>query len=140
MFALIFRSDYKWTDANSIRFSNEGNTYTYNLSQKMLVLLSKSDEKGENQDYHSSNSHTAYTIENNLYINNAGGSAKAITSDKDKGIVNGSNYVHRQEFGIDIGIFWSPKGNLLTFPQGRNHGNGLSNCKYRRTNCSITKY
>jgi dipeptidyl-peptidase-4 len=37
-----------------------------------------------------------------------------VTHDTVKGIVNGKT-VHRNEFGIKDGIFWSPKGNLLAF-------------------------
>ncbi|MCK5840242.1 MAG: DPP IV N-terminal domain-containing protein, partial [Bacteroidales bacterium] len=38
----------------------------------------------------------------------------AVTNDKDAGIVNGQS-VHRSEFGIYKGTFWSPKGNYLAF-------------------------
>ncbi|MEA3316418.1 MAG: DPP IV N-terminal domain-containing protein, partial [Bacteroidota bacterium] len=37
-----------------------------------------------------------------------------ITKDKNPEIVNGQE-VHRREFGIEKGIFWSPKGNALAF-------------------------
>jgi dipeptidyl-peptidase-4 len=37
-----------------------------------------------------------------------------VTNDTDPGIVNGKA-VHRVEFGIYKGIFWSPKGNYLAF-------------------------
>jgi len=55
----------------------------------------------------------AYTKGNNLYvaINNK---ETAVTADTNKGIVNGQS-VHRDEFGIDKGIFWSPKGDLLAY-------------------------
>jgi len=39
----------------------------------------------------------------------------AITSETNPGIVYGSNQVHRNEFGIEKGTFWSPKGNFLAF-------------------------
>lgn len=56
----------------------------------------------------------AYTTGNNLYIQLPDGTEYAITEDTDKGIVNGQA-VHRNEFGINKGTFWSPKGNLLAF-------------------------
>jgi dipeptidyl-peptidase-4 len=46
----------------------------------------------------------AYTIDNNLYVNE-----KALTNEPE-GIVCGQT-VHRNEFGINKGTFWSPKGN-----------------------------
>lgn len=53
--------------------------------------------------------HTAYTVGNNLWLNNT-----QVTNDKDENVINGKA-VHRDEFGIDRGIFFSPKGNLLAY-------------------------
>ena len=55
----------------------------------------------------------AYTIDNNLYVGYKGENIQ-VTNDKDKWIVNGKS-VHREEFGIEKGTFWSPKGDLLAF-------------------------
>lgn len=55
----------------------------------------------------------AYTRDNNLFISIAGKEIE-ITKDEKKGIVNGQS-VHRNEFGIEKGTFWSPEGNLLAF-------------------------
>lgn len=56
----------------------------------------------------------AYTIGNNLYLNDSRGNTLQVTRDIDKDIVSGQS-VHRNEFGIDGGIFFAPKGNLLAF-------------------------
>src|SRR5690606_9650158 len=56
----------------------------------------------------------AYTLGNNLYLMDHDGKEHAITADKVTGIVNGQS-VHRNEFGIENGIFFSPKGNRLAF-------------------------
>jgi len=56
---------------------------------------------------------TAYTIGNNLFIRNPW-KELAVTNDLDKNIVNGHS-VHRDEFGISKGTFWSPTGKLLAF-------------------------
>ena len=50
----------------------------------------------------------AYTLKNNLYVDN-----KQVT-DEPEGIVCGQS-VHRNEFGISKGTFWSPTGSLLAF-------------------------
>lgn len=59
-------------------------------------------------------SQIAWTVKNNLFIRTASGAVQAVTSDADENIVNGKS-VHREEFGIDKGIFFSPKGDLLAF-------------------------
>lgn len=57
----------------------------------------------------------AYTLENNLYYGiNSKDSYVQLTSDSDPDIINGQA-VHRNEFGIDKGIFFSPKGNFIAY-------------------------
>lgn len=53
--------------------------------------------------------HIAYTVDNNLWLND-----HKVTNDENPNIINGKS-VHRDEFGIDRGIFFSPKGNYLAY-------------------------
>ena len=53
--------------------------------------------------------------DNNIVLSSLENSEILITQDKDKGIVNGSGYVHRQEFGIDKGMWFSPKNDKLLY-------------------------
>jgi dipeptidyl-peptidase-4 len=70
--------------------------------------------EAENQDFDKTGKHIAFTIKNNLFIA-VGGKETAITDEKNEGIVYGSSRVHRNEFGIDKGTFWSPDGQNLAF-------------------------
>lgn len=54
-----------------------------------------------------------FTVENNLFYIDKNGK-KAITNDRNQSIVNGQA-VHRNEFGIDKGIFLSPDDNSVAF-------------------------
>ncbi|RQO32337.1 S9 family peptidase [Taibaiella sp. KBW10] len=56
----------------------------------------------------------AYTIDQNLYLIDAQKNKHTITNDAGSGIKNGQS-VHRNEFGIDGGIFISPKNNYVAF-------------------------
>lgn len=56
----------------------------------------------------------AYTVDNNLWLLLEGKTPVRVTNDADKNVVNGQA-VHRNEFGIDKGIFFSPKGNYLAY-------------------------
>ena len=56
----------------------------------------------------------AYTIDNNLHMVDRNGKVLEVTNDKNKHIVNGQS-VHRNEFGIGGGIFFSPEGNYLAY-------------------------
>ena len=50
----------------------------------------------------------------NLRVTDAQGHTEQLTTDGSREIVYGQS-VHRDEFGIDGGLFWSPKGNKLAF-------------------------
>ena len=57
----------------------------------------------------------AYTIDNNLwYWDPASRTAVAVTAEKEKNILCGQA-VHRNEFGIETGIFFAPTGKLLAY-------------------------
>ncbi len=58
----------------------------------------------------------AYTVKNNLFVADAEGNQTAITQNSDEDIVSGQ-IVSRQEFGVDRGVFFSPKGNYIAFYQ-----------------------
>jgi dipeptidyl-peptidase-4 len=64
--------------------------------------------RAANRDYNAASGNVAYTVGNNLYVND-----QQVT-DEPEGIVCGQS-VHRNEFGITKGTFWSPKGDLLAF-------------------------
>lgn len=50
-----------------------------------------------------------------LYLHTSDGKRKTIVKDQGKDISLGANNVHRNEFGIKKGIFWSPSGNSVAF-------------------------
>ena len=56
----------------------------------------------------------AYTIENNLWMWDKEKGNRVIKQEFDKNIVTGQA-VHRNEFGIETGIFFSPKGTYLAY-------------------------
>ncbi len=107
-------TDYEWYSNDAISVNSGGYHVVYNITTSKIEFYNKTDEKAENFNFCKENNTMAYTIENNLYVADKDNS-KAITKDEDKGIVNGNAYTHRQEFGIDNGIFWSPKGSFMAF-------------------------
>jgi len=87
--------------------------YAYDFNSFELKKINTLPDTAENIEYHQQTGFAAFTIKNNLYyaIN---GQVKQITFDEDPGIANGQT-VHRNEFGISKGIFWSPAGNKIAF-------------------------
>lgn len=56
----------------------------------------------------------AFVKDDNLYVTNAAGTTMQLTTDGSRDIVYGQA-VHRFEFGIGEGLFWSPDGMKLAF-------------------------
>ncbi|WP_034670453.1 S9 family peptidase [Chryseobacterium populi] len=71
------------------------------------------EENSSNIKVFGDNQTLAYTVKNNLYISKDGKSV-AVTNDSDENIINGQA-VHRNEFGIDTGIFPSPDSENVAF-------------------------
>ncbi|MDO5104344.1 DPP IV N-terminal domain-containing protein [Capnocytophaga sp.] len=93
---------------------NDGfHIYDY-LNNKNLRSISVPKE-AENKDYNKKRQFVAYTVENNLFVT-MNGEDIAVTNNADANIVAGKA-IHRSEFGIKKGTFWSPKGNFLAFYQ-----------------------
>lgn len=87
---------------------------TYEPENNKLLTFFKYPEQGENHELSPSGRHMAFTRDHNLFLLHSNGREEAITQDSVKGVVNGES-VHRNEFGIDGGIFWSPDGNQVAF-------------------------
>jgi dipeptidyl-peptidase-4 len=87
-------------------------------SRNKEFIFSRSEDKERANQLFDSESYnmpfTAFNKENNLFIKDRNGSEIAISDEKEKGIVFGKA-VHRDEFGIDRGVFWSPNGKKLAF-------------------------
>jgi dipeptidyl-peptidase-4 len=103
---------FDWIDSFTIKFWNGNKLMSFDLNSGKANELNSIPEKAENRD-EATNHYVAYTIDNNLYFA-ANGESTQITNDENKWIVNGQS-VHRDEFGIYKGTFWSPRGNFLAF-------------------------
>src|ERR1035437_537214 len=102
-------------EGNSVSFKTNKYKASFDLATKKSNFISRNIPKeAENIDERlSAETDAAYKIENNLYIWSEGKQLQ-ITNDAEKNIINGKT-VHRDEWGIFKGTFWSPKGNYLAF-------------------------
>ncbi len=104
---------FSFIDPAQIWFRANNKVVILNLDNKKVIKNIEYPEDAENLDFCTTNSTLAYTIKNNLFI--AGNSGvQQVTNDQEPHIINGTT-VHRNEFGIDKGTFWSPAGNKLAF-------------------------
>ena len=106
-----------WTTENGgyfFRMGEDGNITlnTLNIKDKSIKNVNSYPANAENMTLEAKTMRIAYTIGNDLYIAN-GGKQIRITENPEHVIAGQS--VHRNEFAIDGGIFWSPDGSKLAY-------------------------
>lgn len=114
----MFPYDYKWKDKNTLQFDADGTSNAYAVLydvEKKEVVAAFSHAQGAGNFISPDGKKLARLTENNISIAVQGDSVGVVTSDANKAIVNGSDYVHRQEFGINRGMWWSPNSDKLLY-------------------------
>ncbi|MFD2969787.1 S9 family peptidase [Sphingobacterium bambusae] len=124
-----FPTDYQWADKNSFYFTYNSATQhyflRYDVSNRSVKIQAKTPLSATNAELSADRRKVTYLVGNNIMIND-GSSTIAVTQDSVDGIVNGSDYTHRQEFGINKGMWWSPDNEKLLY--------------YRKDETMVSKY
>lgn len=105
----------KWLDKENAWFVNDKDVLVgaYAAHKFTWSVFATLPEKADHITIDKSRK-IAYTVDNNLWIWSKDKGSVAVTAEADKNVVCGAS-VHRDEFGIDKGIFFSPKGNYLAY-------------------------
>jgi len=123
---------FTWSDNNSIIYTYNNAVFTYDFTTKKTNIIAKASGNAENLDFEKTSKRLAYTVNDQLFVSDAS-SIFTLLEYKKKGkkdgivqtdmiiannngvsVVNGKA-VHRNEFGIVKGTFWSSKGNKLAY-------------------------
>lgn len=91
-----------------------GKTILVDFEKGTIAWQMLTDPKATHVDWNKNSRNLAYCIGQNLYVQNAEGKVQAVSTDGSNDLVYGQS-VHRDEFGIYKGTFWSPNGNQLAF-------------------------
>ncbi|MCS6929454.1 MAG: DPP IV N-terminal domain-containing protein [Saprospiraceae bacterium] len=102
-----------WLDQHRLWFRESGNVFIFNIAEGKLSLKTWFSKEAENVDVHPKTLWVAYTYRDGLWIS-IGGKELGVAQSEADGIVYGKS-VHREEFGIRKGTFWSPSGRYLAF-------------------------
>lgn len=115
----MFPYNFEWINYNIIKFeiASTQNNYIieYNVNTKNILSALPYEIKGTSPALNYSNTLVAWLDKNNIKITNDQNVTKSVTTDTDQAIVNGSSNTHRQEFGIDRGMWWSPTEDKLLY-------------------------
>ena len=102
-----------WLDEERFTYSFKGNQIIFNLKTKQEVSRLTYGEDAESTDFTEKFDKVAITKGNNLFVQ-VGTTIRNISNESNKDVVYGQS-VHRNEFGISKGTFWSPMGGKLAF-------------------------
>jgi dipeptidyl-peptidase-4 len=120
-----------WVNETSFRFNIKQNLFLADIKTGKVDVFCYLPDGAENTDIETNTGKVAYVNNHNLWISSKasvmqGGSSTTDGSDDTKGdmLTHDGSYgleygtsVHRNEFGIDKGTFWSPKGNKIAYYQ-----------------------
>lgn len=104
----------QWISKDSMMFSVPGRDVKLHRNGRATINEGfKFPDEAENIET-AANGNISFNIANNVFVVIDNKTQKQITNDGSYEIVNGRS-VHRDEFGIHKGMFWSNSGNLLAF-------------------------
>ncbi len=103
-----------WVSPQSFYIQYAGKIMLYEIDKKSLSILTAIPEEAENIKFDYDHAQMAYTIDNDLYVIQFGKEPKRVNSSQPEEVKFG-HVVHRNEFGIEDGSYWSPTGKNLAF-------------------------
>ena len=110
-----FTIEWKSNNTFQTEIASKTNQYqvTYDVITKKITSKIGYALEGSQARF-ASNSNVAWLKDNNIRIT-SNNTTIEVTNDENPAIVNGSDYVHRQEFGIDRGMWWNASGTQLAY-------------------------
>ena len=112
----LYNARFPYSDQPLVLLNFDGKRQLIDFEQKKVVWHQSSVGEYQASNFNMVSRHTAYVNGNQLYVRFAD-TNKAdtqLTTDGTREIVYGQS-VHRDEFGIHSGLFWSPDGMRLAF-------------------------
>ena len=121
----LSNATFPWNDKTELKVMNNNYVISYDFKKKEVTGIFRLSNGAANMDFCPANGYMAYTVGDNLYIAGKSEASRPVHPIREicpnpKGtaplhdIVYGQS-VHRQEFGINKGTFWGPKGENLAF-------------------------
>ena len=112
----LYNARFPYGDESLVLLNFGGERRLIDFEQKKQVWHQSSASEYQASSFNTTSRHTAYVSGDQLYVRSAdfGKEDKQLTTDGSRGVVYGRS-VHRDEFGIHSGLFWSPDGMRLAF-------------------------
>ena len=112
-FHSAFSAQYPYADQTVVLLKNSKQRILYDWKLKKTVWQ-QTCEGEQFSEWNAASRAVAYVKDHQLFVRDADNKEQKLTADGSRDIVYGQS-VHRNEFGIDKGLFWSPNGMRLAF-------------------------
>ncbi len=109
----LYHATFPYPDQPLVALGNKRSFLLFNFKTHKIVWQDSISGQTAN-DWNKVSKATAYVENYQLFVVDANGKKHQLTTDGSREIVYGQS-VHRNEFGIDKGTFWSPDGQKLAF-------------------------
>lgn len=110
----FYEASFPYSDQPLVLVSTGKENLLVNWKQHKVVWRTPSKVSDQAEKWNSSSRATAFVDNNQLFVRDAAGTVHQLSTDGSRSIVYGQS-VHRDEFGISEGLFWSPKGQRLAY-------------------------
>ncbi len=110
---MLYAATFPYPDQPLVALGNSKSFLLLNFKTHEIVWQDSISGQEAN-DWNSMSKATAYLKDHQLYVVDIQGRNHQLTKDGSREIVYGQS-VHRNEFGIEKGTFWSPDGQRLAF-------------------------
>ena len=109
----LMNASFPYPDQPIVQVGNRRAVILVDFKQKKIVWQDSIARQTAN-DWNSVSKATAYVDKHQLFVVDANEQKRQLSTDGSREIVYGQS-VHRNEFGINKGTFWSPDGQRLAF-------------------------
>lgn len=110
----LMQASFPYPDKTLALLQTNRSNLLYDWKKKVIVWQAERDSVRVNEEFNIPSRSEVYAKNSDLYLRTADGKAHRITTDGSKDIVYGQA-VHRDEFGIKKGAYFSPSGQLLAY-------------------------
>ena len=110
----LYNASFPYTEKTYVLIDRGREKTLVDWVEKKVIWKANLTPDASNEDWNKDSQSIAYTIDHNLFVLTADGKSHQVSSDGSIDLVYGES-VHRDEFGISKGTFWSPDGTLLAF-------------------------
>ena len=107
-------ASFPYPDRPVVMLYNETERLLVNFKTRKVEWRERLYDSAVASEWNKQSHCEAYVMADNLYVTDGAGNTRQVTSDGSRDLVYGQS-VHRNEFGIEGGLFWNPQGTRLAF-------------------------